>query len=37
MNAEYVVTNSFHGIVFSIIFNKKLIVDYLKDKGKIRV
>lgn len=34
MNAEYVLTNSFHGTVFSIIFNKKLIVDYLKDKGR---
>ena len=33
-NAEYVITNSFHGTVFSIIFNKKLIVDYLKDKGR---
>ena len=34
MNAEYVITNSFHGTVFSLIFNKKLIVDYLSDKGK---
>ena len=34
MNAEYEITNSFHGTVFSLIFNKKLIVDYLSDKGK---
>lgn len=34
MNAEYIITNSFHGTVFSLIFNKKLIVDYLNDKGK---
>ena len=24
-NAEYIVTNSFHGTIFSLIFNKKLI------------
>lgn len=30
-NAEIVVTNSFHGTVFSIIFNKKFFVEYLKE------
>lgn len=29
-NADYVVTNSFHGICFSIIFEKEFYVDYLK-------
>jgi len=28
-NAEYVITNSFHGSVFSIIFNKKFFVELL--------
>ena len=27
MNAECVITNSFHGIAFSIIFNKKFYVE----------
>ncbi len=30
-NAEYVLTNSFHGICFSIIFEKDFFVDYLKE------
>lgn len=29
-NAEYVITNSFHGICFSIIFEKQFYVDVLK-------
>lgn len=29
-NADYVVTNSFHGICFSIIFEKDFYVDFLK-------
>lgn len=29
-NADYVVTNSFHGICFSIIFEKEFYVDFLK-------
>ena len=29
-NAEYIITNSFHGICFSIIFEKQFYVDYLK-------
>lgn len=29
-NAEYVVTNSFHGTVFSILFNKKFFVEVSK-------
>jgi len=29
-NAEYVVTNSFHGICFSLIFGKEVYVDLLK-------
>lgn len=32
-NAEYVVTNSFHGICFSLIFNKEFYVEYLKNKS----
>lgn len=32
-NAEYVVTNSFHGTVFSILFNKKMWVIPHKTKG----
>lgn len=34
-NAEYVVTNSFHGTVFSIIFNKKFYVELLKTDSKV--
>lgn len=30
-NAEYVITNSFHGTAFSIIFNKKFIVEMPKN------
>lgn len=33
MDAEYVVTDSFHGMVFSIIFNKPFIVIANKDRG----
>ena len=29
-HADYVLTNSFHGIAFSIIFNRELIFDYVK-------
>ena len=31
MNAEYVVTNSFHGIAFSVNFNKQFFVEPIKD------
>lgn len=34
-NAEYVVTNSFHGTAFSIIFNKKFYVELLKTDTKV--
>ena len=34
-NAEYVVTNSFHGTAFSIIFNKKFYVELLKTGAKV--
>ena len=34
-NAEYVVTNSFHGTAFSIIFNKKFYVEFLKTDAKV--
>ena len=34
-NAEYVVTNSFHGTAFSIIFNKKFYVELLKTDSKV--
>lgn len=30
LNAEYIVTNSFHGLAFSINFNKKFFVEYQK-------
>ena len=33
MDAEYVVTDSFHGTVFSIIFNKPFIVIANKERG----
>lgn len=33
-NAEYVVTNSFHGTAFSVIFNKNLFVEYKNQKGE---
>lgn len=34
-NAEYVVTNSFHGTALSIIFNKKFSVELLKTNAKV--
>lgn len=34
-NAEYVVTNSFHGTAFSIIFNKNFYVELLKTDSKV--
>lgn len=34
-NAEFVLTNSFHGTVFSIIFEKRFIVESESDSGKI--
>ena len=34
-NAEYVVTNSFHGTAFSIIFNKNFYVELLKTDAKV--
>ena len=34
-NAEYVVTNSFHGTIFSLIFKKKLIPVFDTKDGKI--
>lgn len=33
-NADYVITNSFHGTVFSIIFEKKFMVHLIEDEGK---
>lgn len=33
-NAEYVVTNSFHGTAFSVIFNKNLFVEFKNKNGK---
>lgn len=36
MNAEYVLTNSFHGTVFSINFNKKFLVELPKGEGAQR-
>ena len=35
-NAEYVVTNSFHGMVFSIIFRKQFIVVNNEERGEAR-
>lgn len=34
-NAEYVVTNSFHGTALSMIFNKKFYVELLKTDAKV--
>lgn len=34
LNAEYVVTNSFHGTVFSILFKKKFISHFYKSSGE---
>lgn len=36
MDAEYVVTDSFHGVVFAIIFNKQFIAIGNKDRGLAR-
>lgn len=36
MDAEYVVTDSFHGVAFSIIFNKPFIAIGNKDRGLAR-
>ncbi|HIF9192362.1 TPA: polysaccharide pyruvyl transferase family protein [Photobacterium damselae] len=36
IDAEYVITDSFHGMVFSIIFNKQFIVVANKDRGLSR-
>lgn len=33
-NAEYVVTNSFHGTVFSVIFHKQFFVEYNTKNGR---
>lgn len=33
-NADYIITNSFHGTVFSIIFERQFTVLPIKDKGK---
>lgn len=34
-NASYVVTNSFHGTAFSILFHKKFFVEYLPEQRKM--
>lgn len=34
-NAEYVVTNSFHGVCFSINFEKDFFIQYLPGKAKV--
>lgn len=34
-NAEYVLTNSFHGTVFSIIFEKKFMVEVISKSNKV--
>lgn len=36
MDANYVVTDSFHGVVFSIIFNKPFIAILNEDRGEAR-
>lgn len=36
-NAEYVVTNSFHGVIFSIVFNKKFIPVFSEKDGKLEL
>lgn len=33
-NAEYVVTNSFHGTAFSVIFNKNVFVEFKNKSGR---
>jgi len=35
MNAKYIVTNSFHGTVFSIIFNKPFLATFDEKDGKM--
>lgn len=35
LNAKYVITNSFHGIAFSINFNKEFFVDLLNKSQKV--
>ena len=40
LNSEYVITNSFHGVVFSVIFHKKFVVIPLKKNmqyGNMRI
>lgn len=37
MDAEYVVTDSFHGTVFSILFNKPFVVMANKERGMARI
>lgn len=34
LNADYVITNSFHGTVFSILFNKQFSTCLIEDSGK---
>ncbi|HFD3534853.1 TPA: polysaccharide pyruvyl transferase family protein, partial [Enterococcus faecium] len=34
-NADYIVTNSFHGIAFSINFEKEFSVQYLPEPAKV--
>lgn len=34
MDAEYVITNSFHGTAFSVIFNKNLFVEFKNKSGR---
>lgn len=34
-NAEYVITNSFHGLLFSVIFSKKFSIAYLPGGAKV--
>lgn len=36
MDAEYVITDSYHGFVFSLIFNKPFYLLYNKKRGNIR-
>ncbi len=36
-NADYVVTNSFHGTIFSIIFNKKFIPAFDMENNKLKI
>lgn len=37
LNAEYIVTNSFHGTVFSILFNKPFIAAFDEENGQIKI